>query len=201
MPEPDRACALNCRGHLCCADDRHCLPVCSDFTCSCVSSFAAVLGVEATENILFVPSVVWFFFPPSVLKDQLVLRQVWWAEGRDATSETVLGDRSQKLILESTSSCYGCVLAEIALLLPSKFTQQRSRCGGKCDTTACALYCPNTSPVHVEAAQHVLVWCSLAHRAPLLMALYWGKYAAWLRVTSGIVTRGRSRLDIFWKWH
>lgn len=74
MPEPDRACALNCRDHLCCADDRQCLPACSDFACSCVSGFAAVLGMETTENILSVLTVV-CFFSPSVLKDQLALRE------------------------------------------------------------------------------------------------------------------------------
>lgn len=97
-----RACALNCRGHLCCADDRQCLPVCSDFTCSCVSSLAAVLGMEAIENILFIPSVVFFFPPKGSERSTCTQTSVMSLSSMEIpASGTDPGDTGPKLILSA----------------------------------------------------------------------------------------------------
>ena len=49
-------------GAICSADDRQGLPVYANFTLfMCFYVFAAVFGMEASENIPFVPSVVGFF--------------------------------------------------------------------------------------------------------------------------------------------
>lgn len=200
MPKPDRACALNCRGHLCRADDRQCLPVCSDLTCSCVSVLLQCwewrqLKISFLYHLLGV-------FPQQVFwKINLYWdKQRLWAEWRNAHFRNwSRGQKSEINIRVHLILLWLCLSWDCTAPSKQIHSTEEQVWRPMWNNSLC-IYCPNVSPVLVEAAQHVLVWCSLAHRAPLSMGLYWGKYAAWVRVASGTGTRGTSILDAFWKW-
>lgn len=125
---------------------------------------------------------LWFVFSPQVFSKinlHSEKREVFELNDEVPASGTGPGDRSQKLMLNTPIEinirvqlilvwlCLSCDCTAPS----SKFTQGTG-VEANMIQQLCIYYCPVRSSVHVEAAQHVLVWCSLAHRAPLLMGLY-----------------------------
>lgn len=121
-------------GAICSADDRQWLPVYADFSpFMCFYVFAAVFGMEASGNILFAPAVVGFF---SKCSERLTCART--SVMSELNGEMPAGihasfrnwsrrHHSVESKSFSTSSWYGCVLAEIAAhsTAPSKHIRSR----------------------------------------------------------------------------